>query len=187
MKINKKGFTLLEILVVVLIIGILAAIALPQYRSVVNKAKFAQIDIIMDVFKKNALAYTNAHGWDSTEDGLFTGSEGVSDIEMPGDCDSDEEWCHTEVADYTAYCGNGSGCVITIQANFLEQGEFDIYDATGEGWRFTNYATDPYIKKEICRYAQDRGYTIESGCSCEKKLCMNGYHWDDSACDCLSN
>lgn len=49
------GFTLLEMLIVIAIIGILAALAIPTYQSYLNKTKFTEI-ILATVPYKTAIA-----------------------------------------------------------------------------------------------------------------------------------
>ena len=59
---NKKGFTLIEMLVVVLIIGILAGISLPQYQMAVTKAKVVSMLPLMRRWKDALMEYKLQHG-----------------------------------------------------------------------------------------------------------------------------
>ena len=59
MKINKKGFTLVEVLTVVIIVGVLSSLALPQYRRVVERARateaIAELKTLYDASERLAV------------------------------------------------------------------------------------------------------------------------------------
>jgi len=59
---DKSGFTLIEMLVVVLIIGILAGIALPQYTLAVEKARSAEALMNLATIKREIQFYITANG-----------------------------------------------------------------------------------------------------------------------------
>ncbi len=59
----KKGFTLLEIIVVLIILGIIATLGFLQYTRVIEKGRTAEAKTNMGTIRTMAMAYHEEHGF----------------------------------------------------------------------------------------------------------------------------
>ena len=71
---NKRGFTLIELIMVIVILGVLAAIALPKFYDLTDKAeKAAEAGVFGGIKAALAVYYANglANGYDEASDMLW--------------------------------------------------------------------------------------------------------------------
>ena len=93
---NQSGFTLIELMIVVAIIGILAAVAIPQYQNFTKKSKASEAKVILD-------AITTAEASYFAEQDNMTAT--LSDMGSP-----------ESPAKYYTYSAAGTGDLTTIKA-----------------------------------------------------------------------
>lgn len=144
-------------LVVVLIIGILAAVALPQYRKSVQNSRLAQWDVMLNTGVKAIEDYLLVNSGDFPENSVyFTGTNRIGSIEMPGNCDISPTACYTSAGSVSIRCV--SSCYIEVYGMYNEDGTRDnksldkarfllVIDSSGQ-WSFQDLSKAP-----ACRFA----------------------------------
>ncbi|MGE0267225.1 MAG: type IV pilin protein [Candidatus Omnitrophota bacterium] len=74
---NNNGFTIVETIVVVIIVGVLAALTIPNYTFIFEKTKSAEGLQILESIRKAQWGYYYEHG------NIFTGDLDDLDISIP--------------------------------------------------------------------------------------------------------
>lgn len=136
---RQRGFSLIELMIVVAIISILAMIALPQYQRYAAKAKIAGALSELSAGKAGSEAFI--------AEGLVGGGLSASDIGLP------TQGQHCERFDVSGHSGGFNlGCKVKPD-RYLGNSVYLSLDRSvyGRSWTCRAYIMDESLLPELCR------------------------------------
>ena len=138
---ERVGFTLMELLVVVLIIGILAAVALPQYTRSVDKAELARVEVLVsDVLKAEQLYYLANRAYTNQMEDL--------DLQWPqfvySNSWDDVRYYKDESSGYAIGLGSKQGVVVAIES-MGGMSFWESYDGIRSCTKTENYTNGEWL------------------------------------------
>jgi type IV pilus assembly protein PilA len=132
MKRLQQGFTLIELMIVVAIVGILAAIALPAYQDYIIRSKLSEAEAALASCKTSVAEYTSSHSGSTPGDLKQSGCSDTSTqyvnggIAISGGGGQDVQVSLIAVTQNTgsSLAGVASPCTLTLTSN--QAGTFEI-------------------------------------------------------------
>lgn len=172
---NKKGFTLLELLVVVLIIGILSAIAIPQYKKAVEKTRLTEAFTAASSLQKAMDMYILAKGYPVDNKTIYflnDEPDEILDIDFTQTLTCNPRLCYSKLFNYYGYC-NKNECYLFIERirsgnNSQYLGGNDMYDLTyykrkdDDSWQ--GICTCSTSMQYVCGWLEDQGFETRECC-----------------------